>query len=162
MGAHQKQGNSSPMHSTLMLTPAPAVWLRWYRYHPVPASTPGSRCLLVLGLAALPQSLQRLELSFARGYSPGQSGLDEVRVLDLAVLRGLPQLTSVVLGPRIPLTCFVPAGLSCLTELDINSYRGMVFEDGLWLPGLQRLALVPLQQTDSCMASSSAGAVGPH
>jgi hypothetical protein len=101
--------------------------------------------LYALGLAALPQSLQRLELSFARGYSGArQFDPNEVRVLDLALLRGLPQLTSVVLGPRFPLTCFVPAGLSCLTELDINSWRGVVFEDGLVMPRLQRLALVPL------------------
>ena len=102
--------------------------------------------LRALGLAALPQSLQRLKLSFARAYSPGQSGLNEVRVLDLAVLRGLPQLTSVVLGPDFPLACSVPAGLSCLTELSITSLRGMVFEDGLGMPGLQRLALVPFSK----------------
>ena len=101
--------------------------------------------LCALGLAALPPSLQRLELSFARLYSGAcQFDPNEVRVLDLAVLRGLPHLTSVVLGPRFPLTCFVPAGLSCLTELDINTWRGVVFEEGLVMPRLQRLALVPL------------------
>ncbi len=101
--------------------------------------------LYALDLAALPQSLQRLELSCAPGHLPGARhfGTDEVRVLDLAVLRGLPRLTSVVLGPRFPLTCSVPAGLSCLTELDVNSWRGVVFEEGLGMPRLQRLMLVP-------------------
>jgi hypothetical protein len=100
--------------------------------------------LCALGLAALPQSLQRLELSCAPGHLPGARhfGIDEVRVLDLALLRGLPHLTSVVLGPRFPLTCSVPAGLSRLTELDINSWRGVVFEEGLGMPGLQTLMLV--------------------
>jgi len=102
--------------------------------------------LCALGLAALPQSLQRLELSFARGYVPAAYplGSSAVKVLDLAVLRSLPHLTSVVLGPRFPLTCSVPAGLSCVTELNINSWRGVVFQDGLGMPGLRRLALVPL------------------
>ena len=100
--------------------------------------------LFALGLAALPQSLQRLDLSCAPGNLPGARhiGTDEVRVLDLAVLRGLPQLTSVVLGPRFPLVCSVPAGLSRLTELDINTWRGVVFEEGLGMPGLQKLRLV--------------------
>jgi hypothetical protein len=71
-------------------------------------------------------------------------GSSAVKVLDLAVLRSLPHLTSVVLGPRFPLTCSVPAGLSCVTELNINSWRGVVFQDGLGMPGLRRLALVPL------------------
>jgi hypothetical protein len=97
-----------------------------------------------LGLAALPQSLQRLELLCAPGHLPGACpfGGSEVRVLDLAVLHGLPHLASVRLGPRFPLTCFVPAGLSRLTELDINSWKGLVFEEGVRMPGLQRLALV--------------------
>ncbi len=101
--------------------------------------------LCALGLAALPQSLQRLELSrAARPYVPGtrRSGFSELGVLDLAVLRGLPHLTSVVLGPHFPLTCFVPAGLSRLTELDMQSRKGVVFEEGLAMLGLQRLALV--------------------
>jgi len=100
--------------------------------------------LCALGLAALPQSLQRLELLCAPGYLPGACTLggSEVRVLDLAALRGLPHLTSVVLGPRFPLTCSVPAGLSRLTELEITSGKGVVFEEGLRMPGLQRLALM--------------------
>ncbi len=100
--------------------------------------------LCALDLAALPQSLQGLELFCAPGHLPGarQFGTDEVKVLDLAVLRGLPHLTSVVLGPRFPLTCSVPAGLSRLTELEINSWRGLGFEVGLGMPGLQRLRLV--------------------
>jgi len=97
--------------------------------------------LYTLRLAALPQSLQRLELSRAPTCLPGACTLGSREVLDLAVLRGLPHLTSVVLGPRFPLTCSVPAGLSRLTELDINSWRGLVFEEGLGMPGLQRLAL---------------------
>ncbi len=100
--------------------------------------------LYALDLAALPQSLRRLELSCAPGHLPGARhfGAHEVRVLDLGVLRGLPHLTSVVLGPHFPLTCSVPAGLSRLTELDIVSWKGVVFEEGLGMPGLQRLVLV--------------------
>ena len=101
--------------------------------------------LYALGLAALPQSLQRLELSCApwhfgaRQFSPSEL---EVNVLDLARRRGLPRLTSVVLGPRFSLACFVPVGLSRLTELDIDSEEGVVFQEGLGMPGLQRLVLM--------------------
>ncbi len=105
--------------------------------------------LCALGLAALPQSLQRLELSCSQGHLPGNRPMtrpprvpNEARVLDLAVLRGLPHLTTVVLGPHFPLRSFVPAGLSCLTELDIDAWRGVVFEKGLEMPGLQRLVVV--------------------
>jgi hypothetical protein len=96
--------------------------------------------LYALGQAALPQSLQRLKLLCAPGAR--QFRLNEVKVLDLARLRGLPHLTSVVLGPQFPLTCFVPVGLSRLTELDIDSWGGVVFQEGLGMPGLQRLVLV--------------------
>ncbi len=89
--------------------------------------------LYALGLAALPQSLHRLELSCALLHFPGVRP-GEVKVLDLAGLRGLPRLTSVVLGPQFPLTCFVPVGLSRLTELDIHSVcrspGGVVFQEG--------------------------------
>ena len=99
--------------------------------------------LCALDLAALPQSLQILELACSPGCVRGarQNRENVVRVMDLAALRGLPHLTSVVLGPRFPLTCFVPAGLSRLTELDIMSETGLVFEEGLGMPGLQRLKL---------------------
>ena len=100
--------------------------------------------LCALDLAALPPSLRRLELLCAPGLLPGACpfGGGEDRVLDLAVLHGLPHLKSVKLGPRFPLTCFVQAGLSRLTELVITSSKGPVFEEGLVMPGLQRLALV--------------------
>ncbi len=105
--------------------------------------------LCALGLAALPQSLQRLQLSCSPGHLPGSRRLTrpprvpfELRVLDLAVLRGLPHLTTVVLGPHFPLRSLVPAGLSCLTELDINSCGRVVFEQGLEMPGLQRLVVM--------------------
>ena len=99
--------------------------------------------LCALDLAALPQSLQRLELACLPGLmrSARQIRGNEVRVLDLAALRGLPHLTCVVLGPHFPLTCSVPAGLSRLTELDIESYEGLVFGEGIGMPDLQRLKL---------------------
>ncbi len=106
--------------------------------------------LCALGLAALPQSLQRLQLSCSPGHVPGSRTITrpprvpiERRVVDLAVLRGLPHLTSVVLGPHFPLTCSVPAGLSCLTELEFDTWSRVVFVKGLEMPGLQRLVLVP-------------------
>ncbi len=88
--------------------------------------------LYALGRTALPQLLQRLELICAPGCLPVARHFDlsEVRVLDLALLRGLPHLTSVVLGPHFPLTCSMPAGLSRLTELDINSWEAWCFSRG--------------------------------
>ncbi len=105
--------------------------------------------LRALDLAALPQSLQRLQLSFDPGWDfdggfdycgAGASG---GKVLDLAPLRGLPHLAHVRLGPHLPLACSVPAGLSRLTELHIETRKGLGFEEGLALPGLQKLVLLP-------------------
>ena len=99
--------------------------------------------LCALDLAALPQSLQILKLACLPGDMRGARRVrgDEVRVLALAALRGLPHLASVTLGLPFPLTCSVPAGLSRLTELIIMSSKGLVFEEGLGMPGLQRLEL---------------------
>jgi len=70
------------------------------------------------------------------------------KVLDLTALRGLPHLARVKLGPHLPLACSVPAGLSRLTELHVGTRKGLGFEEGLALPGLQKLVILP-QRTEA-------------
>ncbi len=72
------------------------------------------------------------------------------KVLDLTALRGLPHLARVKLGPHLPLACSVPAGLSRLTELHVGTRKGLGFEEGLALPGLQKLVFSRSAQRPPC------------
>jgi len=105
--------------------------------------------LHALDLTALPPSLQRLQLcfdpgwNFEGGFDYSGAGASGGKALDLTALRGLPHLARVGLGPHLPLACSVPAGLSRLTELHIETRKGLVFEEGLALPGLRKLVLLP-------------------
>lgn len=98
-------------------------------------------------LTALPRSLQRLQLSFgSRNLHDGHLRRPieghGISVLNLTALRDLPHLTSLRLGPYMPLACSLPAGLSRLTELYFHS-RDMRWIDR-WVDRAMRLQQLDL------------------